>query len=50
MLSLPSRGCPFHLRGLALPGRFGPSVSFVLTLDEVNCGIKREPLTPKVFF
>ena len=28
----------------------GPSLSFVLTLEEVNCGITREPLAPKDFF
>ena len=39
------------LLGLALPSLgFGPSLSFVLTLEEVNCGITRETLTPKVFF
>ena len=29
---------------------FSPSLSFVLTLDEVNCGITRDPLAPKDFF
>ena len=49
----------FFLLGLALPSfsglailslGFGPSLSFVLTLEEVNCGITREALTLKVFF
>ena len=29
--------------------QFGPSLSFVLSLEEGNCGITREPLTPKFF-
>ena len=64
-LAFPSAGLPFPVSGLALPSRgwlfffgevgpsflgFGPSLSSVLTLEEVNCGITREPLTPKVFF
>ena len=48
-LALPSLGWPFHL-GFVFFGGIGPSSSFVLTLEEVNCGIAREPLTPKVFF
>ena len=48
----------FFCLGLALPSftrlvlpslGFDPSLSFVLTLEEVNCGITRETRTPKVF-
>ena len=40
---LLSRDWPFVLG-------FGPFLSFVLTSEEVKCGITCEPLTPKVFF
>ena len=44
-------GWPFLLGFVWGPSfsKFGPSLSFVLTLEEVNCGITRGPLTPKVF-
>ena len=41
-LALPS------FSGLALPSLgFGLSLSFALTLEEVNCGITREPTYPE---
>ena len=55
-VGLPSRGWPFLLGFFFFGGvgpsfsEFDPSLSFVLTLEEGNCGIAREPLTPKVLF